>query len=197
MFSIGAGDSMSKKKNERELSKGEKSPALFAQPRPKSDKPNVWPLVIKDMADRDHLGKVKYGIPLRSHNGRDALVDAYQEVLDLSVYLRQEIEEKRALNEAVVVARKISGYENSSGHDLAGLLAFLIDHTEKQRSQIQVLSATLAHYQAQSSFVAGFDQGVETAIKIFENLEGETIEQDKLGQILDEADRIRSSNVAS
>ena len=77
-----------KKEREREMSKGERSPALFAQPNPKSDGPDIWPLVIKDMADRDNLGKAKYGIPLRSHNGRDALVDAYQEVLDMSVYLR-------------------------------------------------------------------------------------------------------------
>lgn len=188
---------MAKKKYERDLAKGEKSPALFAQPNPRSDKPDVWPLVIKDMADRDHLGKVKYGIPLRTHNGRDALVDAYQEVLDLSVYLRQEIEERRDLNEAVETARKISGYENASSKDLAGLLAFLIDHAEKQRVQIQILSSTLMHYQTQSSFIAGYDQGVEAAIKIVEKIKGEEMEADRVNQILDEAGRIRNSDVIS
>lgn len=34
--------------------------------------------------------------PLQAHNGRDPLVDAYQEALDLVVYLRQAIEERRA-----------------------------------------------------------------------------------------------------
>lgn len=29
-----------------------------------------------------------------AHNGRDALVDAYQEALDLTMYLRQAIEER-------------------------------------------------------------------------------------------------------
>jgi hypothetical protein len=35
--------------------------------------------------------------PLQPHNGRDALADAYQEALDLVVYLRQEIAEREDL----------------------------------------------------------------------------------------------------
>lgn len=178
---------MGKKKRERDLTKGEKSPALFAQPDPKSDKPDVWPLVIKDMADRDNLGKVKYGIPLRSHNGRDPLVDAYQEVLDLSVYMRQEIEERKNLREAVNVARRISGYESAGPNDIASLLEFLIDHIEQQKRQIQVISATLIHYQTQAPFIAGYDQGVEVAIGIFEKIKGESMPSDQVVKLLDEA----------
>ena len=55
--------------------------------------PPIWELVIADMHERDRLGREKYGTPLRARNGRKALVDAYQEVLDLAVYLRQAIEE--------------------------------------------------------------------------------------------------------
>ena len=176
-----------KKEKEKQMTKGEKSPALFAQPDPKSDRPDVWPLVIKDMADRDHLGKVKYGIPLRSHNGRDPLIDAYQEVLDLSVYLRQEIEERKDLREAVTIARKISGYGNANSSDLASLLEFLIDHIEQQKRQIQVLSSTLIHYQTQSAYIAGYDQGVEAAVGIFERIQGEKLPQDQITSLLDEA----------
>lgn len=39
-------------------------------------------------------GRRKYGTPLQAHNGRDPLVDAYQEALDLCVYLRQAIAER-------------------------------------------------------------------------------------------------------
>ena len=53
----------------------------------------IWELVIEDMKDRNHTGIKKYGTPLQAHNGRNALVDAYQEALDLAVYLRQAIEE--------------------------------------------------------------------------------------------------------
>jgi hypothetical protein len=46
------------------------------------------------MKDRREMGIKKYGVPLQTNNGRDALIDAYQELLDLLVYLRQEIEER-------------------------------------------------------------------------------------------------------
>ena len=65
------------------------------QPAPKaSDAPSVWDLVRADMAARDAFGREKYGTPLQAHNGRDALADAYQEALDLCVYLRQAIYER-------------------------------------------------------------------------------------------------------
>ncbi len=65
------------------------------QPPPvPNDRPAVWELVIADMQDRDRVGRARYGTPLQPHNGRDALVDAYQEALDLVVYLRQAIEER-------------------------------------------------------------------------------------------------------
>ena len=60
----------------------------------KNNHPAVWDLVKKDMAERDAIGEQKYGTRLQPHNGRDALVDAYQEVLDLAVYLRQAIYER-------------------------------------------------------------------------------------------------------
>ena len=59
-----------------------------------SDHPAVWPLVITDMWKRDAFGERKYGTRLRPHNGRDALLDAYQEALDLCVYLRQALYER-------------------------------------------------------------------------------------------------------
>lgn len=65
------------------------------QPPPvPNDRPSVWDLVIADMRERDGVGQARYGTPLQAHNGRDALVDAYQEALDLVVYLRQAIEER-------------------------------------------------------------------------------------------------------
>lgn len=62
-------------------------------PIPNEGRP-IWELVIGDMVQRDNIGRMKYGTPLQAGNGRDALVDAYQEALDLSVYLRKEIEER-------------------------------------------------------------------------------------------------------
>ena len=62
-------------------------------PKGTNGKP-IWDLVVEDMRERDREGRRKYGTPLQAENGRDALVDAYQEALDLVVYLRQAIEER-------------------------------------------------------------------------------------------------------
>lgn len=62
---------------------------------PKHSTGDVWLLVLKDMEGRRLHGIEKYGTPLQAHNGRDPLVDAYQEALDLCVYLRQAIEERK------------------------------------------------------------------------------------------------------
>lgn len=62
-------------------------------PRETSGRP-VWELVIEDMRARDAVGRRRYGVPLQANNGRDALRDAYEEALDLAVYLRQAIEER-------------------------------------------------------------------------------------------------------
>lgn len=69
---------------------------FFGQPAPmKNNQPAVWDLVIADMTNRNRFGIEKYGTPLQAFNGRDALQDAYEEVLDLAVYLKQKIEENK------------------------------------------------------------------------------------------------------
>ncbi len=54
----------------------------------------MYPLVIQDIEKRVQAGKQKYGMYLETHNGRDALWDAYQEAIDLVMYLRQTIAER-------------------------------------------------------------------------------------------------------
>jgi len=67
-----------------------------AQPAPiANDSRPIWELVITDMYERDQVGRERYGTPLQANNGRDALQDAYEEALDLVVYLRQVIEERK------------------------------------------------------------------------------------------------------
>ena len=71
-------------------------PSVDYQPRPTTGDTEVWPLVLADIEARREFGLAKYGVPLRTHDGRKSLVDAYQEALDLVVYLRKEIEERKA-----------------------------------------------------------------------------------------------------
>ncbi len=70
--------------------------AAGTQPTPHGTGREITPLVIADMEARREFGTAKYGEGLTAFNGRDALQDAYQEALDLVVYLRQMIEERDA-----------------------------------------------------------------------------------------------------
>lgn len=83
------------------------------QPPPQhAEGPDCWLLVLKDvdelfptlgylvkenMAARRQTGIDRYGMPVRPHNGRNAVVDCFQEVLDAIVYARQAIEEGQAM----------------------------------------------------------------------------------------------------
>ena len=55
---------------------------------------DVGDLVKADIEKRIAKGVETYGERLQTHNGRDALIDAYEEALDLCMYLRQVIEER-------------------------------------------------------------------------------------------------------
>lgn len=72
------------------------------QPEPKPGQQNVADYVLRDIAERVEVGEKKYGTKLQTFNGRDALWDAYQEALDLVMYLRQAILERdvQATNES-------------------------------------------------------------------------------------------------
>jgi hypothetical protein len=64
------------------------------QPEPTGNGQPITELVIRDLQERSRVGALRYGTPLRAHNGRDPLRDAYEEALDLCQYLRQAIEER-------------------------------------------------------------------------------------------------------
>lgn len=71
------------------------NPATSDQPAPAAaDGPSMHDLVAADLADRKQLGLSRYGKLLQAGNGRDALVDLYQELLDAAVYVRQVIAER-------------------------------------------------------------------------------------------------------
>jgi hypothetical protein len=53
--------------------------------------PSIHDLVVQDVLARKAFGLRKYGVLLRIGDGRRHLVDAYQEALDLAVYMRQEL----------------------------------------------------------------------------------------------------------
>ncbi len=71
------------------------SEATKREPSPQPGKQDVVPEVIKDLEERSEMGRKAYGTVLQTHNQRKALVDAYQEALDLCVYLKQYLMEQK------------------------------------------------------------------------------------------------------
>jgi len=74
-----------------------------SQPKPvPSNRPRTADRVIEDVADRMRRGVREYGTALQAHNGRRALLDLYEELLDGAHYVRQRLdEEDYALREVV------------------------------------------------------------------------------------------------
>jgi hypothetical protein len=94
-----------------------------AEPPPiPNDSPAIADLVIADMLDRKAAGIAKYGVALQANNGRDPLVDAYQEAMDLTVYLRQAIAERwvrreeydRLAAEAAELRERVAAHEQAA-----------------------------------------------------------------------------------
>lgn len=56
---------------------------------------DMVPRVIEDLRERREKGIESYGVPLRAFNGRDALQDAYEEALDMCLYLKQLMIERQ------------------------------------------------------------------------------------------------------
>lgn len=65
------------------------------QPLPTpNDELDIQSRVITDIKERREVGIKRYGTALQPNNGRDALQDAYEEAIDLCMYLKQLIVER-------------------------------------------------------------------------------------------------------
>lgn len=92
------------------------------QPTPvRSGRPSIHDLVSADIAERKRVGLERYGTHLQAGNGRDALIDLYQEILDAACYARQLLEERdpgrereiaELRAELVTAARAVTHAEN-------------------------------------------------------------------------------------
>lgn len=66
-----------------------------SQPLPiVNDAPDVQLAVIADIRARREIGIKRYGTALQPHNGRNALLDLYEELLDAAMYVKQRLIEE-------------------------------------------------------------------------------------------------------
>ncbi len=98
----------------------------------------VVALIIADMKERDRVGRERYGVPLTADNGRDHLIDAYQEGLDYAVYLMTFLDEKGVITADGQEAAKRYTAEVES---VAGLFAAHMAYLPKLRELIEIRKA--------------------------------------------------------
>jgi hypothetical protein len=123
-----------------------------SQPPPVEDAMPIQILVMQDIQARMEHGITKYGTALMPFNGRDGIQDAYEEALDLAVYIRQCVEEQRLLGtfniEALTqfldqqIGLLVQGGKTSSdvlaqgiANSLWGVMAALWDHGKQMGAQ--------------------------------------------------------------
>lgn len=87
--------------------------ATRQQPAPTPGRENVTEALVAAILARAEIGAEKYGVRLETHNGRDALVDLFQEQLDAAQYTMQALmewdemeQELRALRQDVAFAEQ-------------------------------------------------------------------------------------------
>ena len=68
----------------------------------------VWPLVVKDMLERNEEGAVKYNRYLQTDCPDNLLQHAYEEALDLAVYLKTELEKQKQEAEKLIEIEKVN-----------------------------------------------------------------------------------------
>jgi hypothetical protein len=80
----------------------------FTQPEPTPistpDAQSVTRAVMADLAEREKHGIAKYGTTLQTFNGRNALVDLYQELIDATQYCRQLLMKEQGAANALKLA---------------------------------------------------------------------------------------------
>ena len=97
-----------------------------------NDREFIQDLVVADILKRKQFGINKYGTALQAHNGRDMLLDAYEEALDLCIYLRGCLEERKEAYSSIAayssIIRIADKYRDDD--DIRSDLACVIEYIE-------------------------------------------------------------------
>jgi hypothetical protein len=101
----------------------------------------VHALFIQDCHKRDSTGHKKYGVRLQPFNGRNAMQDAYEEMIDGIVYVRGEIYEQKTkvgliiTQESEFVLKGLYEVYNALINN-ALILRFLLERQKQQGNKI-------------------------------------------------------------
>ena len=83
--------------------------------------------LIAEMRKRDQIGRERYGTPLQPHNGRKALRDAFEELLDAAGYFAQDaIEKNEPLKDCIPLLSVMMMLRPLHRHLRGGELCFFV-----------------------------------------------------------------------
>jgi hypothetical protein len=121
------------------------------EPMPTPGETSVTRLVIADLLERERQGIIKYGTTLQTFNGRDPLVDAYQESIDKTQYLRQAVEEQKVYRKRLEAAEALVAAWQDRYHRLDAMHADVIG-TQQQRIEAleQAVGLAIIHINGQA-----------------------------------------------
>lgn len=68
----------------------------------------VWPLVVKDMLERNEDGAKKYNRYLQTDCPDNMLQHLYEELLDASVYIKTQLEKQKQEAEKLIEIKKVN-----------------------------------------------------------------------------------------
>lgn len=72
-----------------------------------NDYPDIQSAVIADIETRRQVGISRYGVALQQFNGRDTVRDAYEEAMDLTIYLRSVIAERDDVEGVAAIQQRL------------------------------------------------------------------------------------------
>lgn len=145
----------------------------------------VWDLVIRDMRDRDNIGRERYGTPLQTNNGRDGLVDAYQEVLDLAVYLRQELEERTPIKRLCEIVETFPGVNVCNERNISSVLETVEARLADQENTIKLQRRQIELLQTSGPYDTGFVRGCQFILDALERQTDSKISEAILNALLE------------
>lgn len=119
------------------------------QPLPTPGRECVQDALIAEIEQRKQLGIQRYGQPLMTHNGRDAIRDAREEAVDLAVYLMQielEVRDLRAERDRLAAGVPLICADERHEATVQGLKADLRAAHLRERQLTTVLDEVLRSF---------------------------------------------------
>ena len=90
---------------------------------------DIFVMVKKDLDARNALGWIAYGRPMEPFDGRDSLKDAYEEALDMVMYLKKAMVEREISREKDAIALRDNEQLRAKNFQLLAQLSAARDKT--------------------------------------------------------------------